>query len=104
MNSIIENNFPAIKKLCKKYNVSKLYVFGSTCTPQFDNKSDIDFIVSFYNVQLLDMADTYFDLKIELEDLFNRQIDLVIEKSIKNPYLKKNIEKTKTLLYNIADN
>ena len=32
----------AIAQLCKKYNVEKLYVFGSILTEKFNDNSDID--------------------------------------------------------------
>ena len=36
----------AIAQLCKKYNVEKLYVFGSILTEKFNENSDIDFTES----------------------------------------------------------
>jgi predicted nucleotidyltransferase len=47
----------------------------------------------------LDYADNYFSLKFALEDLLNRKIDLLEDKAIKNPYLRENIDDSKTLLY-----
>ncbi len=43
---IIEKNIDKIKKLCKRYRVSKLYIFGSVMSNHFTEKSDIDFLVS----------------------------------------------------------
>jgi len=47
----------------------------------------------------LDYADNYFNLKFALEELLSRQIDLLENKAIKNPYLRENINNSKTLLY-----
>lgn len=88
-----------LKELCHKYKVSKLYVFGSFVKGNFTNKSDIDLIVLFEDVKLEDYADNYFDFKYSLEDIFNRKVDLLEEKAIKNPFFKKSIEKTKRLIY-----
>jgi len=97
--NIVEKNIDRLKKLCNKYKVAKLYVFGSAITTHFSKESDIDFLVTFDNVELQEYADNYFDLKFSLEDLFNRKIDLLEEKAIKNPFLKKSIDSSKKLIY-----
>lgn len=89
----------AIEKLCKKYNVKKLYVFGSILTDQFNDESDIDFLVSFHQLDLSEYADNYFDFKFSLEDILKRKIDLLEEKSIKNPYFLEVINHQKQLIY-----
>jgi predicted nucleotidyltransferase len=97
--NIVENNIDRIKKLCDKYHVLKLYIFGSVLNSQFSNESDIDFLVTFANVELTEYADNYFDFKFSLEDLFQRQIDLLEEKAIKNPFFKQSVENSKKLIY-----
>ncbi len=97
--NIIERNIDRIKRLCNEYKVAKLYLFGSALTERFNNESDIDFIVTFRNIELLEYADNYFDFKFSLEDLLQRKIDLLEEKSIKNPFLKKSINLSKRLIY-----
>ena len=100
MNSIIENNKTSIAKLCKENKVDKLYAFGSVLTDNFNENSDIDFVVSFNNqIKLLDYADNYFNLLFSFEDLFNKKIDLITEKSLKNPYFIKEVNETKQLIY-----
>jgi hypothetical protein len=100
MNSIIEINKSSIAKLCKENKVDKLYAFGSVLTDNFNENSDIDFVVSFNNqIKLLDYADNYFNLLFSFEDLFNKKIDLITEKSLKNPYFIKEVNETKQLVY-----
>ena len=60
---------------------------------------DIDFIVDFSGVDLFDYADNYFDLKSSLENLLNRDIDLLEEQAISNPYLRQSIDSSKQLVY-----
>lgn len=96
---LVERNIETLKKLCVKYNVLKLYIFGSMQSDKFREDSDIDFLVTFDKVDLEEYADNYFDFKFSLADLFNRKIDLLEEKAIKNPYLKQSIDNTKELLY-----
>jgi len=88
-----------IRNLCKKNKVKNLFVFGSALTDCFTDKSDIDLIVDIDSNDPLDYADNYFKLKFALEELLNRQIDLLENKAIKNPYLRENIDNSKTLLY-----
>jgi len=68
--------------------VSKLYAFGSVTNENFTKNSDIDLLVTFGQIDLEDYADNYFDFKFSLEDLFNRKIDLLEDKAIKNPFMK----------------
>jgi predicted nucleotidyltransferase len=44
-------------------------------------------------------ADNYYDLKFSLQDTFNREVDLLENQAIKNPYLKRSIDGTKQLIY-----
>jgi len=46
-----------------------------------------------------DYADTYFDLADGFEDLFQRSVDLVTDKSLSNPYFIDSINQTKTMIY-----
>jgi len=97
--NLIERNMAKLKKLCSKYNVAKLYVFGSANTDQFKDDSDIDFLVTFNSIDLEKYADNYFDFKFSLEKIFRRKIDLLEEKAIKNPYIKQSINNSKKLIY-----
>ena len=74
-------------------------MFGSVLRDTFNNDSDIDLIVDFDDVDLNQYADNYFDLKEKLEEIFNRSVDLLEEKAIRNPYLRKEIEREKRLIY-----
>lgn len=96
---LIQDNIASLKLLCLKHHVGKLFVFGSVLNPSFKPDSDIDFLVSFKKVRLEDYADNYFDFKFSLKDLFNREIDLLEENAIRNPYLLKSINSSKQLIY-----
>lgn len=99
MQKLIENAIPDIVKLSEKHFVDKLFLFGSATQSTFNETSDIDFLVTFKEIPILEYADNFFDFKFELEDLFDRKIDLISEKSLTNPYLIKSINRTKILLY-----
>jgi uncharacterized protein len=96
---IIEMNKKRIEELCKMHNVARLYLFGSAITTDFKEESDIDLLVDFKKIDLIDYADNYFDFKYSLQILFNREVDLLENQAIRNPYLKHNIDNTKKLIY-----
>lgn len=95
--NLIESNMDKIIALCKKYKVSKLFVFGSILTNRFNKENDVDFIVNFDKAQVTDYFSNFFDLKYALEDVLGREVDLLEEHAICNHYLKENIERTKAL-------
>ena len=99
MNSILKNQLDTIRSLCERYRVKTLYVFGSVLTPNFDTHSDIDLLVDFLDQDALQYTSNYFQFKFELEKLFNRKIDLLEERALKNPYFIENMNQKKQLLY-----
>ena len=97
--SIVENKMERIKDLCYRHKVSRLFLFGSILSDKFKKNSDIDFLVDFSEVDIYDYADNYFSLKKSLEKLLKRQIDLLENKAIKNPYLRQSIDSSKKIIY-----
>jgi uncharacterized protein len=63
-----------------RFGVKSLALFGSVARNQATEKSDLDFIVDFEGTVTFDQ---YMDLKIFLEDLFDKKIDLAIGDSLK---------------------
>ncbi len=95
----IDLNSKALKKLCTRYHVEKMYLFGSVLNANFTKESDIDFLVKFKAIELSEYFDNYFALKEKLEILFGREVDLVEEQTLKNPILLRSINKSKKLIY-----
>jgi predicted nucleotidyltransferase len=88
-----------INRLCLQNKVKLLYVFGSVLTEKFSDQSDIDLVVDIDSNDPFDYADSYFNLKFALQDLFRRPIDLLENKAIKNQYIRQNIDRSKSLIY-----
>ena len=95
----IERNIDSLKKLCSTHNVDKMYLFGSALNSDFNDKSDIDFLVRFKSFELSQYFENYINLKKNLENLFGRKVDLLEEQTLKNPILIKSINKSKELIY-----
>ena len=100
MVSVLESEREAIAKLCARYGVARLEVFGSALRDDFRrDKSDLDLLVEFAPMEPYARVDAYFGMLDELRALLNREIDLVMVGAVKNPYLARDIERTKQLLY-----
>ena len=97
--NLIQNHNKEITNLCKLHKVKSLYAFGSVLTERFNTESDVDLIVDFQPLDVLDYSDNYYNLKFSLEDIFNRNVDLLEEKAIRNPYFLKTLNKNKKLIY-----
>ena len=100
MTDIISSKSRLLAELCRKHHVSKLEVFGSATTADFDPaKSDLDFLVEFLPLQAGQLFASYCDLYRDLRKLFNRKIDLLTRESIKNPYLSESIDQQRQTVY-----
>ena len=84
--SELDKHIKQIIDLCSKHKVKTLYAFGSVLNRNFNPQSDVDLIVDFEPIDTQHYADNYYDLKFSLENIFNRPVDLLEEKAIKNPY------------------
>ncbi|MGO2747047.1 nucleotidyltransferase family protein [Microbacterium sp.] len=89
----------AIHRACERYGVERLRVFGSALTDRFDPEtSDIDFLVDF-QPERENLFDDYFDLKFELERIVGREIDLIMERSVSNPFFKASVLRSAQDIY-----
>ena len=69
------------EQIRQKYGVSRIGIFGSCIRGEERPDSDVDVLVEFKEGQ--ETFNNYMDLKFYLEDLFHRNVDLVIRDSIK---------------------
>jgi predicted nucleotidyltransferase len=95
-----EHARPQLSALCRRFHVQKLDVFGSAATGEFDPaSSDLDFLVSFAPLPPAQYADAYFGFRDELARFFGRDIDLVTEQSLVNPYFRDQVESERLNLF-----
>lgn len=104
MQSIIETRRAELAKLCRRFHVRRLDVFGSAGRGGgFDPaRSDVDFLVEFEPGAPVGAFDIYFGLKEALEALLGRPVDLVVEKAVRNPYVRASIERGRETVYAAA--
>ncbi len=99
MQSIITENREKIAELCRTHHVRRLSVFGSAVRDDFDpERSDVDLLVEFDPSQE-GYAKNYFSLLFSFDQLLGREVDLVVDSAIRNPYLRSSIESDKVTLY-----
>ncbi|MBP3288781.1 MAG: nucleotidyltransferase domain-containing protein [Muribaculaceae bacterium] len=98
---LIEINLQRIFDLCRLHKVKTLAVFGSILTDRFNDNSDVDLLVDFEQIDhdKFDYVSNYFDLRDSLEQLFNRKVDLIEEKGLRNKYFIANVNRTKQMIY-----
>ncbi len=101
MTSIVESRLPALAAICRRYGVMRLEVFGSAADGTFDpERSDVDFLVEFRpGADLGPWMGRFFDLKRELEETMGRPVDLVMASGLRNPYFRREVEKTRRPVY-----
>ena len=100
MISVVEERNAELEQVCLRHHVTRLDLFGSAATGQYHaEQSDLDFVVEFQPLPTGTYADAYFGLLESLEQLFGRQVDLVVDSAIGNPYFRQSVEETRTPVY-----
>lgn len=100
MEKIVVDKMNDIVALCKRHHVKSIALFGSAARGEMNKNSDLDFLVEFSDtLDVLMYADNYFSLLENLENLMAMKVDLVSVKSLKNPILIEEINRSKTALY-----
>ena len=87
-----------IADLCRRLEVVRLDIFGSVVHGRVDEESDVDLLVTFSGSSAGLFA-RYFTLKEALQELLGRPVDLVTAESIRNPYLRADIDASRVNVY-----
>ena len=100
LSPLLRDRADQIRALCERFDVETLEVFGSVTDPRFDlASSDLDLIVRFVHEQPEGYADRFLGLAESLEELFGRRVDLLTERSIRNPYFRKAVDASRIKIY-----
>jgi hypothetical protein len=95
----IEKIKPEVEQICRRLPVKRLGLFGSALGENFSQISDVDVLVIFDSGENIDLFDKYFELKEQLEKIFKRKVDLVVDRKFKNPVLRESIDRTRVVIY-----
>jgi hypothetical protein len=100
MQPVLQSKIRDVKDICQQLKVKRLYAFGSVVSGNFKDDSDIDFLLSFADgLSIQEYTGNYFRLHYKLREIFNREIDLITERTLSNPYFIDSINESKELLY-----
>lgn len=100
MTGVLENNLGAIAEVCARHGVVRLDAFGSALRDDFrPDESDLDLLVEFAPMEPYARVDAYFGMLEELRALLGLEVDLVMAGAVKNPYIARDIERTRRMLY-----
>jgi len=87
-----------IRDFCRKWKVAELSVFGSVLREDFRSDSDVDVLVTFAMDAQGSLYD-WVDMIAELREIFGRDVDLLSSRSIRNPFRRQEILRTRETLY-----
>lgn len=94
----IEDHKQTIERICKDLRVKNLDLVGSASREDFNpERSDIDVLVEFDGRDML--FDRYFELKTRLEEQLGRQVDVIQDSAVKNPYVRRSLNQDKVRIY-----
>ena len=100
MIDVVTRHLDEIAALCRQFGVRRLDLFGSAAAGAFDQvTSDLDFVATFADTAAPNYAERYLNFAEALEALFGRPVDVVIDRSIRNPHFRRAVEATRQPVY-----
>jgi predicted nucleotidyltransferase len=87
-----------IADFCRRWRVTELALFGSVLREDFRPDSDIDILVTFEPGAPWTLWDLS-RMRIELEEIFGREVDLVEKKALRNPFRRQAILANQHVVY-----
>jgi hypothetical protein len=95
----LETQRAAVAELCRAYGVQCLELFGSAARGAGEHARDFDFIVRFAPPHGPGYADRYLGLAEALEKLLGKRVDLLTDRSLRNPILRDTIASDRCTIY-----
>jgi uncharacterized protein len=87
-----------IAEFSRRWKVTEFSLFGSVLRDDFGPNSDIDVLVTFSpkaEISLFDLV----QMKLDLEKIFRRKVDVIEKDALENPFRKREILKTAQVVY-----
>lgn len=100
MPGLIQQHRQQVDQLCRKHNVKRLELFGSAARGTFDpGSSDLDFFVEFADYTAPGIAEDWFGLQEDLQQLFGVPVELVSTRTATNPFFLQVANRHRVTLY-----
>ncbi len=90
-----------IMEFCRKWKTTRMSLFGSVLRDDFQPDSDVDVMLAFNSNAHWSLFDIV-DMKLELEGIFKRDVDILEEGALKNPIKLRCINENIEVLYESA--
>ena len=87
-----------IVAFCKRWKVIEFSLFGSVLRADFRPNSDVDVLVTFSEGAQISLFDLV-QMKLELEEIFHRSVDVIEKDALENPFRKREILRTAQVIY-----
>ncbi len=87
-----------LAEFCRKWRVKELSIFGSALREDFQPDSDVDVLVAFAEDAEWDLWD-HLHAEEELEQFLGREVDLVEEEALRNPFRRHHILNHREIIY-----
>lgn len=99
----LDANRTEIVALCRQYAVMRLRVFGSALSPEWNEAtSDFDFLVEYgQEAKSLPPLDRLVGLKLDLENLLGRKVDVVNSANLRNATFREIVERDAIEFYSV---
>jgi uncharacterized protein len=88
----------AIREFCEKWGIIEFALFGSVVRDDFGPESDIDVMVRF-DPERRPLGYAYVGVKLALEKFLGRSVDMLEFGPIRNPYVRRSVERDLTVVY-----
>jgi len=87
-----------ISQFCLRWGVVEFSLFGSLLREDFRPDSDVDVLVTFSREAQISLFDLV-QMKIDLEKIFHRPVDVIEKDALENPFRKREILRTAQVVY-----
>ncbi len=87
-----------ISDFCRRWQIAELSLFGSILRADFTDHSDIDVMVTFHPGAAWSLME-WVQMRDELQTMFNRRVDLVEKRAIRNPFRRHSILNSSHVIY-----
>ena len=98
--AFVQPQLDAIADACRQHRVLRMHLFGSALREDFDpSRSDLDLLVEFQPIEPAALVGAYFGLEQQLASITGQTVDLVMADAVRNPYVLRDIDASKQLIY-----
>ncbi len=87
-----------VAEFCRHWGVVEFSLFGSILREDFRPDSDVDVLVTFSQEAQISLFDLV-QMKIDLEKIFRRPVDVIEKDALENPFRKREILRTAKVVY-----